>query len=226
MSKKRILTLGITMGLFLSMGIQAFAGSALEKIEAYINNAITFTINGEDKELPEDYEILTYNNRTYVPIRFIAETLGAKVDWNERTKNITITGRNTSEIPKYDYRELPLYRENSHFKMSVIMFTEDEHGRKFNITLENKEDDPIQLDQLQTIVEVDGIEYPMKNASTLWLDQRWFNDIDKEELVEGYIRLPNDIDYEELEDIHLVFKVRTNGTYTQRTDEMEFNIAL
>lgn len=31
------------------------------------------------------------NNRTYVPIRFVAEELGADVQWNETTQQITIT---------------------------------------------------------------------------------------------------------------------------------------
>ena len=31
------------------------------------------------------------NDRTYVPIRFVAEELGADVQWNEETKTVTIT---------------------------------------------------------------------------------------------------------------------------------------
>ena len=30
------------------------------------------------------------NDRTYVPIRFVAEELGAEVQWNEETKTVTI----------------------------------------------------------------------------------------------------------------------------------------
>ncbi|MDO5479863.1 MAG: copper amine oxidase N-terminal domain-containing protein [Clostridia bacterium] len=29
--------------------------------------------------------------RTYTPVRFIAEALGAKVSWNAETKEVTIT---------------------------------------------------------------------------------------------------------------------------------------
>ncbi|MDD5689953.1 MAG: copper amine oxidase N-terminal domain-containing protein [Caldisericia bacterium] len=31
------------------------------------------------------------NGRTFVPIRFISEHLGAKVDWDESTRTVTIT---------------------------------------------------------------------------------------------------------------------------------------
>ena len=34
---------------------------------------------------------LIIDNRTYVPIRFVAEELGASVEWNESTKEIVIT---------------------------------------------------------------------------------------------------------------------------------------
>ncbi len=34
---------------------------------------------------------LIIDNRTYVPIRFVAEELGASVEWNENTKEIVIT---------------------------------------------------------------------------------------------------------------------------------------
>lgn len=34
---------------------------------------------------------LIIDNRTYVPIRFVAEELGASVGWDESTKEIVIT---------------------------------------------------------------------------------------------------------------------------------------
>lgn len=46
-------------------------------------------INGEDVKL--DSEAFIENDRTYTPIRFIAEALGAKVDWNGATSQVVIT---------------------------------------------------------------------------------------------------------------------------------------
>ena len=40
---------------------------------------------------------ILYNDRTYVPLREIAESLGCTVDWDEATSTATITGQATSE---------------------------------------------------------------------------------------------------------------------------------
>lgn len=47
------------------------------------------TVNGEEKTL--DSPAFIENDRTYTPIRFISENLGAKVDWNEENQEIIIT---------------------------------------------------------------------------------------------------------------------------------------
>lgn len=46
------------------------------------------TVNGTEKTL--DVAPFTYNSRTMVPIRFVSEYLGATVDWDEKTKTVTI----------------------------------------------------------------------------------------------------------------------------------------
>ena len=51
--------------------------------------SVTASINGVDKELIVAPEIK--NDRTMVPLRFVSESLGAKVDWNGETRTITIT---------------------------------------------------------------------------------------------------------------------------------------
>ena len=47
------------------------------------------TVNGQQKELDVAAEI--FNNRTVVPLRFIAESLGAEVDWEEVTQSVKIS---------------------------------------------------------------------------------------------------------------------------------------
>lgn len=53
---------------------------------ALVNDSMT-RIDSETTEAAPYVE----NGRTLVPIRFVAETLGAEVDWNEETQGITIT---------------------------------------------------------------------------------------------------------------------------------------
>lgn len=48
------------------------------------------TVNGEKSTLDAEPYIDTETGRTLVPIRFISETLGANVDWNAQTRQVTI----------------------------------------------------------------------------------------------------------------------------------------
>ena len=48
---------------------------------AFVNNA----------EVALDSPAFTENNRTYLPLRFISENLGAKVEWVESTQQVIIT---------------------------------------------------------------------------------------------------------------------------------------
>ena len=60
----------------------------MKKIEIVIGDANAY-INGQPVAL--DAPALIQNSRTYMPVRFIAETLGAKVTWNEVTRQVVIT---------------------------------------------------------------------------------------------------------------------------------------
>lgn len=55
-----------------------------------INND-TAKLNGKDKKL--DTPPTTISDRTYVPIRFVSEALGAKVYWNDTTSTVYIYGK-------------------------------------------------------------------------------------------------------------------------------------
>ena len=57
-------------------------------IEIYIDSDKAY-VNGN--ELFLDSPAFVENDRTYTPVRFIAEALGAKVDWEEETKQVIIT---------------------------------------------------------------------------------------------------------------------------------------
>lgn len=51
--------------------------------------AETATVNGETVTL--DSPAFLENGRTYTPIRFVSEALGATVEWDEATQTVTIT---------------------------------------------------------------------------------------------------------------------------------------
>ena len=69
--------------------------------EAFWNKdtqTVTLTLDGKTITMQigiviEKYGVapIIIDNRTYVPIRFVAEELGATVDWNENAQEIVIT---------------------------------------------------------------------------------------------------------------------------------------
>lgn len=66
----------------------------VEKIEIklYIGSK-KYYVNGVQKEM--DVAPIIYENRTLLPIRYVAEALGAKVDWNATEQKVTITFKET-----------------------------------------------------------------------------------------------------------------------------------
>ena len=57
------------------------------EIKMYIGNKI-FYVNGEEKEM--DVAPFTQNDRTFLPVRFLAEALGCIVEWNEELQEVKI----------------------------------------------------------------------------------------------------------------------------------------
>lgn len=69
------------------------AASELKSFITVINNkAAGFMFNGVEKPLPSDMTVLLHNDRVYVPARFVAEELGATVDWNSSREMVIIWG--------------------------------------------------------------------------------------------------------------------------------------
>ena len=81
--KKRIFVVLFT--LLLSIGISV---SAATDIRVYVNNV---RFNGD---------IILQNDRTYIPLRAVSETLGANVEWDEATNSAFITFTEDDAIAK------------------------------------------------------------------------------------------------------------------------------
>ena len=64
--------------------------SGKTEILIYIDSDKAF-ING--KEVTLDSPAFIRDERTYTPVRFVAEALGAKVEWNEDGQKVTITNQ-------------------------------------------------------------------------------------------------------------------------------------
>ncbi|MBD0384893.1 stalk domain-containing protein [Paenibacillus sedimenti] len=77
--------LGLTCGVALTATTAVYAA---DTIQAYLFPA-KFVINGENK-IAQGYETLNYDGHAYVPVRFIAESMGSKVAYDDASKTITV----------------------------------------------------------------------------------------------------------------------------------------
>ncbi|CAM3616259.1 stalk domain-containing protein [Marinicrinis lubricantis] len=77
--KKRMFISGLIAGAVIASTTTVFA---VDWVKAYLFTG-KMEINGQLQILPEDYEILSYKNHTYVPLRYVSEALGADVDYRQ-----------------------------------------------------------------------------------------------------------------------------------------------
>ena len=68
------------------------------KLELQIDNKI---LKKDGQPFEMDVAPFTQNDRTFVPIRFVAENLGYTVGWDEKTQTVTITDEKPSKHKKY-----------------------------------------------------------------------------------------------------------------------------
>lgn len=105
---KKIMT-GIVIGIILSLAIPTFASAIFDRNKV-INMKDTWKIyyNGEevnmdDPKQDEDYQILGYNGRTYVPVRLMMELAGCDSEtmWSETNPtNIFLNNMKDAEIER------------------------------------------------------------------------------------------------------------------------------
>ena len=80
-------------------------------VSLQINNTVA-KVNGKDVTLDVPAQIV--NSRTLVPVRFISESLGCKVDWEDATKTVTIAsvGETVFEL---NFDDKTTFEENKDF---------------------------------------------------------------------------------------------------------------
>lgn len=86
------------LGLICGIGLTATtAVYASDTIQAYLFPA-NFVFNGVSKQLDsKEYVVLNHNGHAYVPVRFVSESMGALVKYEDTTKTISIEQTNLSE---------------------------------------------------------------------------------------------------------------------------------
>lgn len=88
--------LGFIMGAMLMCAIPSLAKT--DTVQA-IFNGVKVVINGEKVSFANGEEPVTINSRTYVPAKYVAEALGAKVQWDGKTSTVNISDNTTVPSP-------------------------------------------------------------------------------------------------------------------------------
>jgi hypothetical protein len=90
--KKRIsmlLAVAMLVGVF-CMTDAAAADTTDTTSESIGSSVLTVKYNGEAVIFPDAQPFVDENNRTLIPVRFVAETMGAAVSWNQETQTAVI----------------------------------------------------------------------------------------------------------------------------------------
>jgi hypothetical protein len=68
------------------------AGGKLgDKSVEFTLDSSSYKSNGQTVQMDSGVTAFIYNDRTYIPIRYAAESLGYQVNWTEKTKLINLT---------------------------------------------------------------------------------------------------------------------------------------
>ena len=96
LKKYRQLLAGVIIGLLCALPCGALAKTAQHTF-TWVTGQLSFVFDGEKKVVPVGYSVFLCNDQTYVPARFLAEQLGATVDWEQTTKSVKINKRPCNE---------------------------------------------------------------------------------------------------------------------------------
>lgn len=98
--KLKYFIIGVLVASILSTATTGFAITVLQEISVDFNSVNKIIIDGVDKTPTGDLKPFAYKDRNFVPLRYIAEAFGKKVDWDGATRTITITSVTPSETQK------------------------------------------------------------------------------------------------------------------------------
>ncbi len=74
--------------LILALFLTPVVGAANDVLATLFSAKLRF--NGENKSPGQGQHVLNYNNRVYVPLRFIAESMGADVFYDEKSRTVSV----------------------------------------------------------------------------------------------------------------------------------------
>ncbi|SFH80562.1 Copper amine oxidase N-terminal domain-containing protein [Tindallia magadiensis] len=90
---------GLALGVALTLSVTSISAFT-EMINVHLRPDIQYVVDGEIKPMPSGYTTLVHEGRTYVPMRYMAQTLEADVLWDEITQRVIITTPQPEVLPE------------------------------------------------------------------------------------------------------------------------------
>lgn len=132
------------------------------------------TINGSEIAIDVAPIIYPNNNRTYIPARFVAESLGKEVVWDATTRSVLITDKaNFSEIKDIITKSRETMKDVKKYKFGLKMgvnVSQDEFKMDYDIDMTAKVDQAAKAVHMSTVMDMFGVkmesEYYLKDGSS------------------------------------------------------------
>ncbi len=185
--------------------------AANSSVMTLVFNDAFFKVNDEVVANPSTLPVLNYGGSTYVPMRWLAETLGFEVQWDENKKLISVYSPEPQikteyiekvvekEVPVYVsedekpdgvtiYSDLPVSKSTSNYKVSVtgistqdVDTTESVQGTRIYIEVINKSE----INRYQLAQNSAVVKVDGKEYNMLknnsMWDKGWYNDIQQKD---------------------------------------------
>ena len=87
----------ITASFLLALMPAAPALAAPNITAVFTIGSTAYTVNGQTQQMDAAPFVNASTSRTYVPVRFLAEALGASVNWDPATQMVTLVDGGTTE---------------------------------------------------------------------------------------------------------------------------------
>ena len=239
MKKYKGVVMGFVAGAMCMVTVSAMAAT-YAKVQATLLHDVIFEFNGEKVASPSDQPVLNYNGYTYLPVRFVGESLDAEVNWDPAKRLVSLNIEPEViekvvevEVPYYvtdpdavssSYTDLPASKEYNEFEVEIRAIHADKGLNRTKISLacynENTKDKRFTLSNRSAKLTVDGEEIALYPIPSKW-DQQWgasyINRIDDDdERTEGFLLFEGIAsDWEKLDlSFDVLCNDETSKTYT------------
>ncbi|WP_162463321.1 stalk domain-containing protein [Paenibacillus psychroresistens] len=120
---KRTIATVITSALILISGVVSPSVFAAKELPASVKGQIMIAVivNGQKVLFPDTEPYLDANSRTLVPVRFVSESLGAEVKWDDKTRTVTLNYKGKKIVMPLNSKDVSIDGTNITLDTAAVM---------------------------------------------------------------------------------------------------------